>query len=357
MSMDQAQLAGPNNSTQAALLVPTTITLTLSLLLYGVRIRARRSAPLLWTDGMITAALALAIVDFVLIAVSCHYGLGRHTGFVSSVGVVKTRYFSFLAQPICIWSICLAKCSIAWTALRKRPDRQWQWIFCWIIFVQVACTIATNVVQVVQCQPTSALWNNNVMGQCWSPQRTQLVAYVTLSFGIITSILVSLTPVAFVKAANRPPHELIALGILVGVGLFISMSSVANMIYLHTYRMSDDPLRDMVAPTIWWQIEQNLSIIAALAVCLQTPYETLLARCGLISQVRTNSSACHRLNRLEDGSQMLKSLKTTIQWGSVYDSVAHLPSIVKTTEVVHSTELVKENGLQFGSPARRPSWQ
>ncbi|KAI5274318.1 hypothetical protein E4T47_02511 [Aureobasidium subglaciale] len=357
MFMDQAEFARANKSTQAALLVPAIIILALSLLLYGVRVRARRSAPLLWTDGMITAALMLAIVDFILIAISCHYGLGRHTGSVNSVSIVKARYLSFLAQPICIWSVCLAKCSIAWTALSKRQDRQWQWIFCWIIFVQIACTTATNVIQVVQCQPTPVLWDDNVLGQCWPPQGTQLAAYVTLSFGIITSILLSLTPIAFVKAANRPLHELIALGLLVGLGLFISMSSVVNMIYLHTYRMSDDPLRDMVAPTIWWQIEQNLSIIAALAVRLRTPYETLLARCGLICQVRTNSSACHRLNRLEDGSQMLKSFKTTIQWGSAYDSTAHLPSIVKTTEVVHSTELVKDNGLQFGSPARRPSWQ
>jgi hypothetical protein len=169
-------------------------------------------------------------------------------------------------------------------------------------------------------------------------------------------MLLSLTPVTFVRGANRPLHELIALGLLVGAGLFITMASVANMVYLHTYRTSQDPLRDMIAPTTWWQIEQNLSIIASLAIGLQTHYETLLARCGLICQVRTNSEARLRLNRLEDGSQMLKSLKTTIPWGQVYDSAAHLPSIVKTTEVVHSTELLND-GMIFGSPARRPSWQ
>ncbi|THX61657.1 hypothetical protein D6D06_00437 [Aureobasidium pullulans] len=57
MSADLPQFTGRNNNTQAALLVPTTITLTLGLVLYGVRIRARRSSPLVWIDGMITAAL------------------------------------------------------------------------------------------------------------------------------------------------------------------------------------------------------------------------------------------------------------------------------------------------------------
>lgn len=174
---------------------------------------------------------------------------------------------------------------------------------------------------------------------------------------MVTSMLLSLTPVTFVKGANRPLHELIALGLLVGVGLFVTMSSVANMVYLHTYRITQDPLRDMVAPSTWWQLEQNLSIIASLAIQLRTPYETLLARCGVICQIRTSSASCHRLNHIEDGSQMLKSLKTTIQWGSAYDSTAHLPSIVKTTEVVHSTEVMRDDGFHYGSPARRPSWQ
>ncbi|KAI4731099.1 hypothetical protein E4T49_01354 [Aureobasidium sp. EXF-10728] len=358
MSVDQPQqqFTAHGNNTQAALLVPATITLALSLLLYGVRIRARHSSPLVWTDATITASLTLAIVDFFVAAVGCHHGLGRHTAFVDSARVVKARYLGFLAQPICMWSVCLAKCSIAWTALGLRPDREWRWVFCWILFVQVVCTIAGNVIQVVQCSPTSALWNDSVEAQCWPPERTQLAGHVTLGFGVITSILLSLTPITLVKSANRSIQELVALGLLVGVGLFVIMSSVANMVYLRNYRMTEDPLRDLIAPTTWWQIEQNFSIMAGLAIHLQTPYEALLARCGLISSISTESSPSHRLNHLEHGSQTLKSLKTTIPWGQVYDSMTHLPSIVKTTEVVHSTELVKDDGLHFGTPARRPSW-
>ncbi|KAK6003836.1 hypothetical protein QM012_008686 [Aureobasidium pullulans] len=359
MSVDQVQqqFAGGDDNIQAAVLVPATITLALSLVLCGIRIRARRSSPLVWTDGMIAAALILAISDLVIIATGCHYGLGRHTVFVDSARIVKARHFGFLAQPLCVWSICLTKCSIAWTALKTRQDREWQWVFCWMIFVQTTCTVATNVILAVQCQPISALWNDDVAAQCWPPERTQLANYVTLGFGAITSLLLSLTPLTFVKSVNRPLHELIGLGILVGIGLFVTMSSVANMVYLHGYRTTQDPLRDMIAPTAWWQIEQNLCLIASIAIHLQTPYETLLARFGLICQVRTGPAACQRLNRLEDGSQMLKSLKTTIPWGSVHDSAAHLPSIVKTTEVVHSTELLRDDGLQIGTPARRPSWQ
>jgi hypothetical protein len=119
-------------------------------------------------------------VDFIFVAVSCHYGLGRHTVFVDTARVIKARYFGFLAQPVCVWSICLAKVSIAWTALKTRNDREWRWVFCWIVFVQVACTAATNVIQVVQCQSTSALWDDDVATQCWPPETTQLAGYVTL---------------------------------------------------------------------------------------------------------------------------------------------------------------------------------
>jgi len=59
MSADQSQqqLTGHDNNTQAAVLVPATILLTVSLLLYGIHLRGRRSSPLVWTDGMVTAAL------------------------------------------------------------------------------------------------------------------------------------------------------------------------------------------------------------------------------------------------------------------------------------------------------------
>ena len=127
----------------------------------------------------------LAIVDFIFVAISCHYGLGRHTVYMGTARTIKARYFGFLAQPICVWSICLAKVSIAWTALRTRRDREWRWVFCWIIFVQVVCTIATNVIQVVQCQPISALWDDDVAAQCWPPGRTQMAGYVTLGETIV----------------------------------------------------------------------------------------------------------------------------------------------------------------------------
>lgn len=59
MSADQSHplLAGPDKNTQAAVLVPAAITLALALLLFGIRIKARRCSPFVWIDGMIAAAL------------------------------------------------------------------------------------------------------------------------------------------------------------------------------------------------------------------------------------------------------------------------------------------------------------
>lgn len=127
------------------------------------------------------------------------------------------------------------------------------------------------------------------------------------------------------------------------------------MVYLHTYRSTQDSLREIVAPMTWSQIEQNLSITVSLAICLKQPFEALLSHCGLLRKTRRSSSSCYRLNYLEDGQQMLKSLKTTIQWGPGYESALQLPSITKTTEVVHSSEELKDD--VYGSPVRRPSWQ
>lgn len=79
--------------------------------------------------------------------------------------------------------------------MKTRQDREWKWVFCWIISVQVVSSIATNVIQAVQCQPVSALWNDDVAAQCWPPERTQLAAYVTLGEIIIALVARSVTDV------------------------------------------------------------------------------------------------------------------------------------------------------------------
>jgi hypothetical protein len=69
MSTDQPQqqFAASDNNTQVALLVPATMTLVVSLLLYGIHILARRFSSLVCSDGMITAALVsenIMLLDF-----------------------------------------------------------------------------------------------------------------------------------------------------------------------------------------------------------------------------------------------------------------------------------------------------
>lgn len=70
MALMSADLPQPslvsNGTTQSALLVPTSITLALCLVLYGLRIRKWRLSPLEWTDGMTGATLVGGAVSFIV---------------------------------------------------------------------------------------------------------------------------------------------------------------------------------------------------------------------------------------------------------------------------------------------------
>ena len=71
MSADLPQPSLVSNGTpQAALLVPASITLTVCLVLCGLRIRNRRLSPLEWTDGMTGAALVGGAVSFIVFQLS-----------------------------------------------------------------------------------------------------------------------------------------------------------------------------------------------------------------------------------------------------------------------------------------------
>ena len=88
----------------------------------------------------------------------CQYGLGRHSYYVGYEDQVTANFFNFLSQPIAVWAVCFAKCSVACVLLRIKQTPGWR-IFLYIaIAFQVASAIVSTVVVFVQCVPLSALW-------------------------------------------------------------------------------------------------------------------------------------------------------------------------------------------------------
>ncbi|KAL1306306.1 hypothetical protein AAFC00_004389 [Neodothiora populina] len=280
---------GPDTSIAANLIVPSTVTLFVACVLYVARIytRTRPVNTLGWDDYSVTAAIILAIIGVTLSGVSCYYGTGRHSYYVSYEHAKKANFFSFVAQPMVVWAICLAKCSVAFMLIRLKRTKGWQAFLYVLIFIQVLSAVAANVAQLKQFNPISAYWDPEVASRptttSWSPHAIQASAYVNAAVSVASDTIFSLLPISFLRKMNRPLRERIVLGLLMGLGMFATLASVFKITLIYNYRNIKDPLYDVIDLSVWWQMEENISIIASCIPTLKSPFEKVLRRVGLLT--------------------------------------------------------------------------
>lgn len=70
-----------------------------------------------------------------------------------------------------------------------------------------------------------------------------------------------------------------------GLGVLASIASIAKTTLARNYGKGGDSLWDGVAPAIWSMLELQLGLIAACAPCMKSPFENLLRRLRLVTDV------------------------------------------------------------------------
>lgn len=395
MSDNPYPYPGPDVTQAARLMTPCALTLVIAFALYVMRMWTRSNPVniLGWDDYTVSGAMvrqiplkdnpnihliplalqALAIVSITMSALGCQYGIGRHSYYVTPDEATKALHYSFVGQPMCVWSICLAKVSVACLLLRIKRTNAWRWFLYTAIVIQFASALAANIAELVQCKPMAALWDATIAAapttHCWTPLAIQISAYINVAISIITDLIFSLLPITFLYNMNRPIRERVVLGLLMGLGLLATLASIMKTTVLASYRNTRDPFWDVVPLSLWWQLEQNISIIASCIPCLKSPFERTLLRFGLMVP-STNASRTGYVQYGEGTSHHLGTMQTTIRAEKAKslgmqgiegerseDSILRLerdpvevmmdlpsktPQITKTTQVVYSTRAVDQ---------------
>lgn len=209
--------------------------------------------------------------------------------------------------------------------------------------------------------------------KCWTPQQIQTSAYVNSAISIITDIVFSLLPISFLRHMNRPIRERLVLGLLMALGLVATLASVLKVTLLYNYRTTKDPFWDVIPLSLWWQLEQNVSIIASCIPTLKSLFEKVLRQVGVLSTQSGVTRSTRGYVQYAGGSGVqLSHLQTTVEGGKVpvsdinddaksednilrtdinRTSQSLTKGISKTTEVSSSTEQM-EDDLEWNSPGR-----
>ena len=157
---------------------------------------------------------------------------------------------------------------------------------------------------------------------CWSPIDIQISAYVNAGISIVTDVVFSLLPIVFLRKLNRPLRERLVLGLLMALGLTATLASILKVTLLYNYRNTRDPYWDSIPLSLWWQLEQNISIIASCIPTLKSPFEKALRRTGMIStQSGTAHSSRGYVSYGGGSDHKMKNLKTIVQGGEVIQEI------------------------------------
>jgi hypothetical protein len=218
-----------------------------------------------------------------MLLVAIHYGVGRHNYYVPDDQEVLAEKWLFLCQPPFPWALALSKMSIAWMLLRIQRDRPWwTWSMYFLMFVSFGVAVVSNVFQLSACKPLWAVWDHsNPDAVCADPKTSQTSIYVTAILTIITDVALSLAvcvirysvwlnatemltlatrqPISFIVNIQRPLREKIALGFVMGLGIFASSASIAKTFMIGSYGKTGDTLMDTVGLTTWSMVEAQLA--------------------------------------------------------------------------------------------------
>lgn len=205
--------------------------------------------------------------------------------------------YAFMAIPT--WGIAMMfiKISVAIMLLKLQIDLWWR-IFCWLmIVIQIAWCIGNTLFVLLQCRPIEAQWNPAVLaegGSCLSVHTTRVASNAAAGVNICTDILLSLAPATFLWRLRRPFREKVLIGVLMGLGIFASVTSIIKSTLVAKWATPESDIwASAISIATYTMLEQLLAITAASAPYLKPYLQRTLHRFG-ISLMDTESQASFR---------------------------------------------------------------
>ncbi|KAK3317747.1 hypothetical protein B0T19DRAFT_297085 [Cercophora scortea] len=194
---------------------------------------------------------------------------------------------SWLAIPIWGLAMTCIKTSIALTLLRiQQKHKAWRIFLFTVIAVQAAYGILNTLFNlVIACRPLAAAWDPTIPGgTCVSVETMRAASNVGSSINITTDVLLSLAPATFLRKLNRPLRERVFVCVLMGMGLFASVSSIIKTIIVRNWgdpATIDDWWAMSVSICTWTALEQLLGVLAACVPALKGILQGCLGKVGV----------------------------------------------------------------------------
>ncbi|PVH91814.1 hypothetical protein DM02DRAFT_677879 [Periconia macrospinosa] len=207
-------------------------------------------------DYLISVSMAASFGYLVVVIFQIKYGLGTPFNTIKTNNRLNFRKALWATTPVYNLALLFVKLSIICQYMR---------IFKEVMF-QRACKIVLGVLAVYGCWtvfgsifaciPVQYFWG---VGEGSCMNRLALT-FSNAALNIATDILIFAMPIPLIKSLNMSKKKKIALGVVLGFGGFVCVTSIIRLKALHTLIVSRDKTLNGVECAIWSGIEINVAI-------------------------------------------------------------------------------------------------
>ncbi|KAM5341192.1 hypothetical protein ACJ41O_015301 [Fusarium nematophilum] len=274
----------PHDSLGPQALAIVTPFFIVAILVFSVRIytRVRPAYKLDASDYTISVAILIEVVIYSLFIASVTSGLGRHIYDVSPEQGVKTLRYVYVVVMLSALVPALARISVGCLLLKFALTKAWRAIIWFTIGIQAACAIGTEIVQLIQCRPINAHWEEVPDARCFSPQQIWISGYATIGVALFGDLTLAIMPMFLIWKLSRSTLERCLITVLMALGLVATVAVVMRVVKMHTLDFAaPERFRTLIPIYFWLRMEEVILIIASCAPMLKSPIEHVLRRFGL----------------------------------------------------------------------------
>jgi len=233
-------------------------------------------------DYLMVTSLVFFIVTIGLNTMLALSGGARHVLYLTIDQLVASLKSIWLSLFFAILAVAFAKCSVAFFILELfgRTSFWRRRILYAASFVTMASAFLNAGFVLGQCQPTSALWEVDIPGECWRFLIIIDFCYYTASTFTAMDFLLAFLPATFVWKLKMIRKKKLSLCLLLGTGVVAGIFAAIKTFEFEQFKRSSDSIStdftwDLYVFWVWTTLETSTIIICGCIPTLKPLYDRI----------------------------------------------------------------------------------
>ncbi|RDW68106.1 hypothetical protein BP6252_09502 [Coleophoma cylindrospora] len=283
-----------------------------------------------WDDYVIVVSM-LACIPFTVVGMMLGFhGMGKDFWEIPFDDITYVFKLYYVDEPLYFIILMFTKISILLFYLRIFPSQTFKKVGYSLLAFNIVWGIIVVVITIFQCWPIHYFWEKwtaTTQGHC---NNANAQAWAGAVINIILDLAILILPIPPLINSALPIKKKIHVGLMFGVGVFVTITSILRLTTLIEFASTTNPLWDYVPATFWSAIEVNVGIICACMPAIRSLLGKIFPKLFDFTQASKSSGVqasngasvtSHSAGKKSPGSSAIRSrvMNKTAKEGGFYE--------------------------------------